>query len=139
MPSWSRTAGSSSRSRTVRCRSTSNGVDDANYALSLGFRSPQRAVASEAPPMLLGTIRIATFPASDVAFRTHVDAALERLGPCRPPALEQEIRAAYPAAAVRVRTAMAEMWPSVDSETWYAYRDGSVQPQPADEWWLDET
>jgi PAS domain S-box-containing protein len=88
--------------------------------------------------MLLGSLRIATFPASDVAFRAHVDAALERLGRCRPPALEQEIRAAYPTAVVRVRTAMAEMWPSVDSETWYAYRDGSVQPQPPEEWWLDE-
>jgi PAS domain-containing protein len=90
-------------------------------------------------PMPRGSVRVTTFPTSDVAFRAHVDTALDRLGRCRPPDLELQIRAAYPGAIVRVRTAMAEMWPSVDTETWYAYRDGTVRPADDAEWWLDES
>lgn len=85
-----------------------------------------------------GRVRLATFPPADHAFRAHVEAAVDRLGPGELAGVQAEVRGAYPAAVVRPRDAMAGF--AIGAETWYAYRDGSVGSDTSEgEWWLDQS
>ncbi len=91
------------------------------------------------------TIRLVTFPASDHAFRAHVEAAVELLpadgavssAHCR--RVEAEVRLAYPRASVRAQDALATLAVGGPS-AWYAYRDGQIEGRGAEEdWSMDES
>jgi PAS domain S-box-containing protein len=85
-----------------------------------------------------GRVRLVTFPPADSAFRAHVETALDKLGRGELAGVEAEVREAYPSAVVRARDAMAGF--SIEAETWYAYRDGSVGfDTPDGAWWDDES
>jgi PAS domain S-box-containing protein len=84
------------------------------------------------------SIRVITFPHDDVAFRAHVSAAQASLGRWDAPAINEEIRKAYPSAVVQESNVMAQF--ESGQQTFYAYRDGALKPTPDEgEWWHDES
>ena len=70
---------------------------------------------------------IISIPASDTAFREHV----QRLGPMATPRdLEARLRRLFPRVVIRERTISG-------APGWYVYRDGSWSASLAGEWWDD--
>jgi PAS domain-containing protein len=78
--------------------------------------------------------RLAPFPRDD-ALIAHAQAALERLGPCSPDALERELRVTYPEVSVQPQSAVAQLRPQ---PVWYIFRDGHVRPTLLPDAWLDD-
>lgn len=81
---------------------------------------------ASAPP-----IALQIFPADDERFAAFVREAHVATGD-DPVCLQAALRARYPAAVVRPRTALAA--PDGALPLWYVFRYGSVVP-PADRWW----
>lgn len=78
---------------------------------------------------------VLTFPHHDAAFRAHVEAAQATAGGWDAVAVQEQIRQAYPLATIHHASSFARG--DLQPETWYAYRDGTIKPTPADEWWFD--
>jgi PAS domain-containing protein len=83
---------------------------------------------------LATTPRLAPLPRDD-ALIAHADAALERLGPCSPDALERELRVTYPEVSVQPQSTVAQLGPQ---PVWYIFRDGHVRPALLPDTWLDD-
>jgi PAS domain-containing protein len=78
--------------------------------------------------------RLSPFPRDD-ALIAHAHAALERLGPCSPDALERELRVTYPEVSVQPQSTVAQLSPE---PVWYLFRDGHVRPALPAETWVDD-
>jgi PAS domain-containing protein len=111
-------------------------------AATAGALSSSRQTVQDARE-LLGQIRtkatagrparptVSTVPHADLAFRAHVEWALEQSAVNDPADLERYLRDAYPDVRVHPRIALADLG---GERAWYAYRDGS--PSYADgDWW----
>jgi PAS domain-containing protein len=73
--------------------------------------------------------RIITIPASDGAFRTHVDRIRAETAPATAEELEVRLRRLFPRAVVRERELSGE------PPSWYVYRDGGWRPPEGAPWW----
>jgi PAS domain-containing protein len=85
-------------------------------------------------PLRTTAPRLAPFPRDD-ALMAHAQAALDRLGPCEPDALESDLRATYPEVSVQRQSEVAQM--SLQP-VWYVFRDGHLYPALSPDVWLDE-
>jgi PAS domain S-box-containing protein len=79
------------------------------------------------------TVRVSTFPSTDVAFEVHVSRAQELIGGewDRDRVLEQ-VRQAYPEATASRASDVAVL--EFEAERWYIYRDGSARGATKDDW-----
>lgn len=76
--------------------------------------------------------RVVVFPHDDLAFRAHVDSAVERSAREDPAKLETYLSDAYPDVRVRERTGLADLG---GDRAWYVYRDGSLISPIDEDWW----
>ena len=79
-----------------------------------------------------GAPKVVVFPHHDLAFRAHVEWAVEQFAPSGPAHLEASLADAYPGARVRERVALAEVG---GHHAWYVYRDGSVRRDGHEDSW----